>query len=336
MAYRFSDFSLPERLSPSLPPWLTQAVIALLAVGLSAVARLLVNILLPGAAPFIMMFPALLLAAVLGGRASGLMTLGLGALAAWVFVFPPAGEFMGKPDTAVPNTIVFLISGGLTVLIGGVFRTAALQGIADRQGELDGRDLLLREFQHRVKNDFQIVGSILTLQRRKAAELGAEVLLDEALDRLRGLSEVHANLWAPGGDAGEVNLEPYLNRLCAALSSSLTSGSAVQLSCKADPVVMPRDRAGAIGLIVNELVTNAIKHAFPEGLGEITVRFEAGPGGGRLTVADNGVGLPPEFNQASGVGRKLVAAVARQAGGELSWVSQDGARFQLDLAPHPV
>ena len=331
MIYRLGDLSLPERLSPVVSPWITQVAIAFVVVAAASVVRLGIDLILPGAAPFILMFPALLVAGLLGGQLSGMLALALGGAIAWAYVLPPVGVFKGKDTSAVISLVLYLVSGGLTVLAASAFRNSTREMIEERQSKLDERELLLSEFQHRVKNDFQIIGSILTLQRRQAAELGAEKILDQAIDRLRGVSDVHANLYAPGGDAAEVNLKDYLGRLCAALSTSLLSGSAVALVCEVAPVIMPRDRAGALGLIVNELVTNAVKHAFPDGIGEIQVRFEATHAGGRLSVSDNGIGLPADFARAQGLGRKLIAAFAAQAGGALSWTSNPGARFQLDL-----
>ena len=148
------------------------------------------------------------------------------------------------------------------------------------------------------------------------------------------ISEAHRNLYAGGQDIACVDMAVYLTDLCANLADALLLGELVRLECSVEPGALERDRAVAVGLIVNELVTNAAKHAFNDGKpGEIRVAFGRRPEGFRLTVEDNGRGLPADYATAGhGLGRGLVEAFTRQAGGQLTVGKGPGAKFEVDLA----
>jgi two-component sensor histidine kinase len=129
----------------------------------------------------------------------------------------------------------------------------------------------------------------------------------------------------------------YLEELCAALAEALFLRGAITLSCDSDHVALPRDRAVSLGLVINELVTNAAKHAFEESAaGAITVSFKAHGKGWRLTVTDDGKGMPPRKparKSDGGLGRRLVEAFAKQAGGAVTTESgADGTTVTVDLA----
>jgi two-component sensor histidine kinase len=324
---RLSEFELPERLAAVVPRWATQAVVALLCVAAISVVRVAVDLVLPGAVPFTLLFPAVCAATLLAGWPAGAMALAIGALLVWRYVLGPAQHMAAGPTDAV-SFVLFFISAGIIIAISSAFRVSARRMAAERLRQIEERDLLLREFNHRIKNDFQIIGSIVQLQARRTVDEPARAALQEAVERMHGVARFHANLYAAGQEASEIDLGDYLQRLCEGLRSSRLGHTAVSLRCEAQPRRIGRDEAATIGLMVNELVTNAIKHAFPNEIGMIVVRYEAESG--RLTVADDGRGLPPDFDRASGVGRKLVEALARQLGGSWRWRSENGARFELD------
>jgi two-component sensor histidine kinase len=128
-----------------------------------------------------------------------------------------------------------------------------------------------------------------------------------------------------------VQLEHYLTELCDGLRDAVLPPAGMVLICECAPVMMPRERALSVGLVVNELVTNAVKHAFPGGRdGTITVRFGAAGAGWRLTVGDDGVGLD-EAGAKAGLGRGLIDSFVAQAGGSLSVVGGAGTQVFLDL-----
>ncbi|HEX6866796.1 MAG TPA: sensor histidine kinase, partial [Caulobacteraceae bacterium] len=252
--------------------------------------------------------------------------------AAWFFVLTPVRSFGGLSVAMETSIIVIALTGGLTLILAQIFRDSARRAARERAAKLEERELLLRELNHRVINNFAMVSSLLQMQAARAEDPSAKVALDKALTRVMSISQAHRNLYTPGGEAARIDMGVYLEDLCRSLAEGLFLGDIVTLECHAASVSMERDRAVAIGLVVNELVTNAAKHAFTEGVGgRITVTFEAGETGWRLIVADDGRGLPEDYGQTRGLGRGLVEAFARQAGGALKVSSGPGATFVLSL-----
>lgn len=329
---RLSEIDLPA-LAPNAPRWVIDVITALICLGLMVVVRIIVQMFAPGAAPFGLLFPFALIATLLSGWRAGALAFYGGGLTAWYYVWPPTGFGLPEPIYAL-HLIVIAASGALMLGVAQVFRDSAKRAGAERAAKLEERELLLRELNHRVANNFQMVGSLLQLQA-KGAQGEARAALESALNRVMSISQAHRNLYVFGEDVARVDMKAYLEDLCHNLAQALLLGEIVVLDCRADPAQMDRDRAVAIGLVVNELVTNAAKHAFADGApGRIQVVFEGRGEGWRLSVSDNGKGLPKDFARArKGLGRGLVEAFARQAGGELAVEEGPGAAFVLSLRP---
>jgi two-component sensor histidine kinase len=328
------DLNLRERLAPDVPTWVTEWLCAIACATLAGVLRFVVDLVVPLAPPYLFLFPLVLLATLLAGWRAGLIALVLIVLGVWYLVLPPTGF---APLEAGDSAALLLNAlSGLTVLaVAQAFRTAYRSAGAERASKLELRDLLLRELNHRVKNNFQMVESLLDMQRRRAAEAATEQALADALRRVHSMALAHAYLYSPD-DAGEtIDLGVYLGDLCANLSDSLLLSGQVRLDCWFTSCSVSRDRAVAVGVVVNELVTNAAKHAFPNGrTGRISVTLRQIEVGCELTVADDGVGLPDETSARSpGLGRKLVEGFAKQSGGAL--VRGDGPGLSQTLVlPH--
>jgi two-component sensor histidine kinase len=328
-----SRLDLPARLSPVMPPWAGELLTAMLCLTVVGVTRLAIDALAPGVAPFILLFPATLVATLAGGWRAGGLTLLISETIAWYYAILPRG-FSFKGDAQPVNLTVVLVAGLVIVAAAQVFRTAARHETEARGAKIQERDLMLRELEHRMKNNFQTVASLIEMQLRRTSDEPAKLALREALGRVLSVSNAHRNLYAPGHEVRAVDMCVYLHDLCANLSEALFLGELVALECHADPAALDRDRAVAVGLIVNELVTNAAKHAFADGRpGQITVRFNSSDHGYKLVVEDDGKGLPADFtSQRQGLGRGLVEAFTRQAGGSLKVGEGPGTRFEVDLA----
>lgn len=330
---RLSEIDLPA-LAPGVPPLAVDAATALLCLGVMVILRIVLDSVAPGAAPFALLYPFALVATLLSSWRAGALAFFGGLLAAWYYVMPPEGFVIGGyPD--VMRLVLITLSGAMMLAVAQVFRDSAKRAAAERAAKLEERELLLRELNHRVTNNFQMVTSLLQLQANRTADPGAKAALTGALNRVMSISQAHRNLYLTGDDMARVDMQVYLDDLCRNLAEALFLGEIVALECEAWPVSMERDRAVAIGLVVNELVTNAAKHAFTDGdPGMISVTFTPAEQGWRLMVADNGKGLPKDFAKSrSGLGRGLVEAFARQAGGELSTWDSTGACFVLELKP---
>jgi two-component sensor histidine kinase len=198
-----------------------------------------------------------------------------------------------------------------------------------RNGEREASDLLqqkeilLQEMQHRVANSLQIIASILMLKARTVQSAETRLHLQDAHDRVMSVATVQQQLQASAhGEA--IELGPYLTRLCDALAASIIGDSRpITLKVEADPGTALSGEAVSIGLLITELVINAVKHAFPSGTGgEILVKYVVDGANWRLSVTDNGVGLQQDGSGQgrTGLGTSIVEALAHQldAGVEIS------------------
>jgi two-component sensor histidine kinase/PAS domain-containing protein len=191
---------------------------------------------------------------------------------------------------------------------------------------------LFDELNHRVKNNLAMVASLLQLQARGSAKAVAEQLL-KAAARVQGIAEVHDAL-TRGASQDAVDFGAYLQDLCATLRRTLITDDRIHLGVETQSVILSVDVAIALGMVVNELVTNAVKYAYPAGhTGTIDVGFQLNQGQVLLTVSDLGPGLPIKTaGSERGLGMRLVRSLVDQVGGELVIRSGQGAEFEIRLA----
>ena len=172
------------------------------------------------------------------------------------------------------------------------------------------REVLLREVNHRVGNSLQIIASLLHLQATSAAEEDVKAALTNAMGRVAAVAQVHRRLYT-SHDLKSVLLNQYLEALLEDLRRSAEGNRMSRLTLKAEPIEIDPDRAVAIGIIVNELVMNAVKYAYPDGAGPIHVDLVARSDQLILSIADNGVGLNVRTDpRSTGMGQRIVAAMA--------------------------
>jgi len=189
----------------------------------------------------------------------------------------------------------------------------------------------LREAHHRIANNLTLIAGFVRLQssqvgKAKRALSAAEacMMLDEVGARIETIGRLH-HLLAGRLNGGLIDLDDYLDSTCAMLSQSVCLNRPVDLHCDARPCKVEPERAGLIGLIVTELVTNAVKYAHPAGAaGRIDVSCRRPRDGALvLTVSDDGVGLPDGFDASvdGGLGMRVVRSLAEQMGAVLSFAS---------------
>jgi two-component sensor histidine kinase len=333
MVYQVAKLDVQRWLDGIVPAWAASLICVVMGVGLAATLRALTDLALPGAAPFAFVYPAALLATLAGGWIAGAGTLALSQILAWQFVLPKSITLAGHPDQKIAASAVVAMTCLAVVAVGEGYRRAARNALDERDAKLKERELLYRELQHRVGNDFAIVGSLLDLQRRRSNDPEARGALEQAMSRVRSIGRIHRHLYAAPG-VEQVQLAHYLTELCDGLRDAVLPPAGLTLTCDCAPVLMARDRALPVGLVVNELVTNAVKHAFPEGRdGTIMVRFAAEGEGWRLSVSDDGVGLTATGGT-GGLGRGLIESFVTQAGGSLSVSGGSGTTVHLELPPH--
>ena len=199
--------------------------------------------------------------------------------------------------------------------------------LAREQEHVRRKEFLVREVNHRTKNAIAMAAALLGMQAARSGDPGTREALETARGRLSLIAEVHELLYQ-GGAPEAVDFAAYLRRLGPALVASLEAGPdrvEVLVEVEVEEATWGPDLAIPLGLVVNEAVTNALKHAFPGGRrGRVRIGLRrAGGGAVRLSVEDDGVGLP-ERRREGGLGLELVEALARQAGGEASVAAAPG------------
>ncbi len=206
------------------------------------------------------------------------------------------------------------------------------------QTSLHEKEALLREVHHRVKNNLQIVTSLLRLEAGRSNQPETKIMLGDMQGRIRAMALLHESLYRKGTFA-TVELGAYLRNLATqAVRSLAPPGGDVKLVLELDAVQVSLDQATPVGLLLNELMSNAFKHGFPQGhRGEVRVALHAAFEGhpARLTVSDSGVGLPADFDarKSQSMGLKLVADLARQLGGDI--IKGPGQTFEMCFTPAP-
>ncbi|MBN2171031.1 MAG: GAF domain-containing protein [Candidatus Krumholzibacteriota bacterium] len=200
------------------------------------------------------------------------------------------------------------------------------------------KETLLREVHHRVKNNLQVVSSLLALQQRELSRDADRLAFAECQGRIRSMALVHEKLHQDGA-GGRVDLAEYVRDLAAGLLRMHGGDAAPVLDADLAPARCDLDTGVPLGLLLNELITNAIRHAFPAGrAGRIRVAFRRLPGGeAELVVADDGVGLPAGADPAAPatLGLQLVQTLTRQLGGRIDYLPGDGttARVRIPWPP---
>jgi PAS domain S-box-containing protein len=198
-------------------------------------------------------------------------------------------------------------------------REASLaEALKERDLLIRQKDMLLKEVNHRVKNSLQLVASLLRIQAGAASEPALFEQFAAASARVLAIAAVHEQLYKVG-DAQTVEIDRYIRDLCTRLAESASHGAEWRVEVDAEPVEMSTDRAVPLALIVNELVTNAFKHAYPgQGGGHIWVALKCAERGAlMLTVTDAGGGPPLEGEGPKGLGSRLVRTLARQLDGNI-------------------
>jgi PAS domain S-box-containing protein len=201
---------------------------------------------------------------------------------------------------------------------------------AATEASLAEKEVLLTEIHHRVKNNMQVISSILGLQAGLVNDERARLAFDECQGRVQSMSLVHERLYQ-SANLASIDFAEHLRDVCELIAVAFDQPARrVELVVEAESLAMGLDVAVPVGLIANELLTNALKHAFPgrrDGVVRVSLRHE---GGGKvaLTVADDGVGIPPDLDwqKARTLGLRMVRSLLRQIDGELEIERDRGTR----------
>jgi len=201
---------------------------------------------------------------------------------------------------------------------------------------LSEKELLLKEIHHRVKNNLQVVSSLLDLQSRGIEDEEALATFMEGQNRVKAMALIHQKLYQ-NEDLATIDFAEYAEQLMKELASIYPDSNAVNTSVKATgKTQFDIDTAIPLGLILNELVSNAYKYAFEgKGSGELNVSVQSlGDGKHQLTVSDSGAGLPEgfDFKKAKSLGLRLVRRLAKQLYGSVEYRWDDGSQFTIQFS----
>ena len=195
------------------------------------------------------------------------------------------------------------------------------------RASLKEKEVLLQEIHHRVKNNLQVIASLLSLQSGYIKDPAMLTKFEESQGRIRSMALIHEKLYQSESLA-KVDLADYVQSLASILMRTYTASANVKLECRLEPAAVSIDTAVPVGLMLNELVTNALKYAFPNGrAGHLIVSLDADAHGNiAMRVQDNGVGMgsPFQFEQASTLGLRLVRMFARQLRAAVTLQSESG------------
>jgi PAS domain S-box-containing protein len=235
-----------------------------------------------------------------------------------------------KDGSEVPIEIglnPLVTSAGRFVLSSIVDITERKRAVEELESSLRERDVLLQEVHHRVKNNLQLISSLINVQARKLEHSAARDVLGECKRRVEAIGLIHEQLYQ-SRDYAKVPFSEYARSLASNIVHAADASSSIQLECVLDSISLPVDKAISCGLILNELLTNALKHAFPEGGGgRVLVELRRAPDAVvRLTVRDSGTGTLPRFDDPSArsLGTQLVKTLAEQLDGTVDAASDGG------------
>ena len=199
---------------------------------------------------------------------------------------------------------------------------------------LKEKEVLLKEVHHRVKNNLQVISSLLNLQSRHITDKASRAMFKESQSRIRAMALIHEKLYT-SEDLAHIDIAEYMQDLTASLFSTYTVRNAIKVNIAITDIFLTITTAIPCGLIINELVTNALKHAFPHQQdGTITISMTPSTNDSLiLTVSDTGIGFPKDidFRNTTTLGMQLVTSLVEQLEGTITLDRSEGTRFRIEF-----
>jgi two-component sensor histidine kinase len=312
---------LPERFADRVPPLVVEVAIG---VAMPLVMTLLRITAIPWTAdraPYALVFVAVVGATVLAGWRSGLLAIVVGQLLAWFLVVEPPGS-SAQMSQLIGGLALATFAQLVAVAIIALYQRELDRARSKREAQIDLLHLALAEIDHRTVNNYQTVLSLI-LAQAKRADAPIREALQQVANRINAIALASKHLAVGSDSFGEVPVQ--LGELCAQINQGL-SRPGVRVECRIDDLRLGAGEAIALSILVNELVTNALKHAFPEERqGAIRVSLGKSSGGILLEVADDGVGMKRSaLTRGTGVGTRLIKTFTRQLGARHEVETGDG------------
>jgi two-component sensor histidine kinase len=323
---------LPERFSGKLPPLLVEVGVGLF---FTAAMTLLRYALVPWTgdrAPYAFVFIAVASATVVAGWRSGLLALVLGQALAWYLIVDPA-SYAARTTQYLAGFVVASMAELVVLSIIALYQREIDAAWSERESRLDLLQQALREIDHRTSNNYQTVLALILAQSKRAGAGPVKEALQQVADRITAVSQASRSLAPSSESLKEVRLADHLRELTAQIERGLGRPEVAIQADFAD-LSMPPDRTVFLSILVNELVTNALKHAFPdERDGTIRIALDRLGDELELRVEDNGVGMAPSARtHGSGLGGQLIATFTRQLGARHEAASDSaGTRHRIRI-----
>ncbi len=194
------------------------------------------------------------------------------------------------------------------------------------------KEFLLKEIHHRVKNNLETISSLLSLQTEQVDNTELREIMFESQNRVQSMGIIHQNLYQ-GENLAAIEMKNYFENLGSYIIDSFNATNRISLDCTMEPLEVDVDRAIPIGLIVNELMTNSLKYAFPEGRkGTITINLSEANARLYLRIADNGIGIDKnDKTKGTGFGTQLVKLLTQQLDGKMDLISHTGTEVVFEF-----
>lgn len=324
---------LPERLSGQVSPILVEIAVGLAVPVILVGLRMAIGDFASDRAPYAFNFLGVVLAAVIAGWRAGLLTLAVGQLLTWYLVVEPRLTLASRDWEGVGGLFLATLSEGLILLIIALYQREVAKGVAEREQRMDLLTRALEEIDHRTRNNYQTVLALVQLQAQRSKDAGVQHALQQVADRIKAVTRATEHLAVRSEDIGTVRLREHLCELCEQVERGL-SRDGVKVQCEVEDIAANTEKAIYLSIIVNELVTNALKHAFDESAqGLIRVASEQDEKGVTIIVEDNGHGLQKSSVRAKGgLGSRLVDRFAKELGCHYEVVSSErGTTHRLSV-----
>ena len=310
---RILYWRLPERLAGRFPALPVEVAIGTLSAVTMVGARMSITTVETTA--FALNFAAVVIATVLAGWRSGLVALVVGQLLAWFVLIEPRWSFGIANNGLLVGLLLSTFSQLLILTILSLYQREIARGLSDREARVDLLSRALEEMDHRTRNNYQTVLALVQLQGQRSKHAEVREALSQVADRIQALTRATERLGHRSEDLGVVRLRDHLCELCDQVERGL-SRDGVKVECDVEDLVASTEKAAYLSIIVNELVTNALKHAFRDNQeGLIRVWSQVVDPGVTIIVEDNGAGLSARpANGRSGLGTRLIERFARELG----------------------
>jgi two-component system, sensor histidine kinase PdtaS len=294
---------------------------------------------IPGS-PFLPFFLAIIICSALFDHGSGIIAVLLSAALAKWYLIAPIGTLNINSADEVAGLSLFVAIGLITAgILEALHRVASdLTDANERLVASEGdKDLLLQEASHRFNNELTMLTALLRLQARRLEDDSARAALDATAARVHVLGKVHERLRRVNHSA-VVDTGEFITSLCDDLKTALVGLRPIAMRVHIESHPMPQERAVPVGLIINELLTNALKYAFPEErAGGVSVRFAREDELFCLKVMDDGVGIASDRPaHGSGLGQRLVRSMVSQLDGSYEIQPESGAPGTVATVRFPV